>query len=515
MCCWYQKMFPCTRRMTRSTETAGAQASDQSALKRPMLERLLSGPFAMGIRRFAPFVVLFFVVVATLSGFLAKDIKALSRAEESLPSDHPFQRIWTLSSEVFPGSSQQSNTPVSVIWGVAGMNFDDVSVLRDGETSDGVLQWDGSFKFDEDAQLHMWNVCEEVRFMAAPGLDDFLARDADSAENYGKISCPLDEWKQWLERPGGLGFPLAYDLVAQQMPLFLKSSTKDSYGQNITVGDKLERTLGFDPNHEGGSVRFVVIEVESLLPRRAINPPDVLKSSYDNFQAWVSEFNSPVGRIPAPVTASKAFQTAASTFNGPMWVWLHTQTLFRTSAIIGAVTGSVLAFLVILVATQQLIIALAAFVSIACILSTVLACMQLAGYELGTITSICITILAGFAVDYVVHLAHAFNHSTKPSRDEKVQEAFEVIGVSVLSGMTTSVLAAAVLLTCSLQFFAKFGFFLIVTVVAAWIWGNCFFMSIMRMIGPDDATPWLLKLPGSALHSCCRRSSIEPAAGEI
>merc|ERR1711976_610588 len=104
-----------------------------------------------------------------------------------------------------------------------------------------------------------------------------------------------------------------------------------------------------------------------------------------------------------------------------MWVWLHTQGLFRTSAIIGAVSGSILAFLVILLATQQIIIALAAFVTISCILVTVLACMQMAQYELGTITSICITILAGFAVDYVVHLAHAFNHSKKPTRDEKVQ----------------------------------------------------------------------------------------------
>merc|ERR1712014_221093 len=130
------------------------------------------------------------------------------------------------------------------------------------------------------------------------------------------------------------------------------------------------------------------------------------------------------------------------------------------------------------------------------------------GYELGTITSICITILAGFAVDYVVHLAHAYNHSAKPTRDEKVQEAFEVIGVSVLSGMVTSVLAAGVLLTCSLQFFAKFGFFLIVTVVAAWIWGNCFFMSVMRILGPDDATPWLLKLPQSAVQLYCHRPTV-------
>lgn len=69
--------------------------------------------------------------------------------------------------------------------------------------------------------------------------------------------------------------------------------------------------------------------------------------------------------------------------------------------------------------------------------------------------------------------------------------------------MVTSVLAAAVLVTCSLQFFAKFGFFLIVTVIAAWVWSNFFFMSLMRIFGPDDATHWLLKLPGSLCHRRC------------
>jgi len=132
--------------------------------------------------------------------------------------------------------------------------------------------------------------------------------------------------------------------------------------------------------------------------------------------------------------------------------------------------------------------------------------MKLANYELGTITSICITILAGFAVDYVVHLAHAFNHSNKPTRAEKFQEAFDVIGVSVLSGMVTSVLAAMVLLLCSLQFFAKFGFFLIFTVVLAWIWGNGFFMCTMKLIGPDSNTPWLLQIPYSILPSACKAS---------
>jgi len=174
-----------------------------------------------------------------------------------------------------------------------------------------------------------------------------------------------------------------------------------------------------------------------------------------------------------------------------------------------------MAFLVILVFTKQIIIAFSALVTISCVLMSVLAMMKLAGYELGTITSVAISILAGFAVDFVVHLAHAFAASSKPTREGRFHDTFEVIAVSVFSGALTSVLAASVLLLCTLQFFAKFGFFLIFTVIWAWIWGNFFFMSVMYLIGPDDTTPWWLRLPASIVDpalSKARNSILLPVA---
>merc|ERR1711869_70451 len=121
---------------------------------------------------------------------------------------------------------------------------------------------------------------------------------------------------------------------------------------------------------------------------------------------------------------------------------MHTQSIFIRTAVSGAAIGSLVAFVVILLATRQVLVALSAFATIACILISVLAMMRIAGYELGTITSISITILAGFSVDYVVHLAHAYQASSRPTRQEKAQEALEVIGVSVFSGMLTSLLAS-------------------------------------------------------------------------
>merc|ERR1711959_157931 len=94
-----------------------------------------------------------------------------------------------------------------------------------------------------------------------------------------------------------------------------------------------------------------------------------------------------------------------------MWVWMHTQTVFVSSALMGMITGTALAFVVVLIATQQILVASASLLTIAGVLASVLGTMVGLGWQLGTIESICLTILAGFSVDYVVHLAHAFVHA--------------------------------------------------------------------------------------------------------
>jgi predicted RND superfamily exporter protein len=90
------------------------------------------------------------------------------------------------------------------------------------------------------------------------------------------------------------------------------------------------------------------------------------------------------------------------------------------------------------------------------------------GWTLGTVEAILISILAGFSVDYVVHLAHAYSHSYG-TVDERIVATFSEMGSPVFSGMCTSVLASLPLFACNLQFFSKFGTFLCLTIVFSWV----------------------------------------------
>jgi predicted RND superfamily exporter protein len=217
---------------------------------------------------------------------------------------------------------------------------------------------------------------------------------------------------------------------------------------------------------------------------------DTLEVQYNLFEGWLQNLNR-----QAPKSANGAFHVAENS----MWVWMHTQTVFVSSAITGMITGTLLAFVVVLLATQQILVAFASMFTIVGILASVLGAMVALGWELGTIESICLTILAGFSVDYVVHLAHAFVQAEKKERLDKVRSALDEIGVSVLAGMLTSASAAVALMICQLQFFHKFGVFLMLTVSISWIWANVGFMASMALFGPDVSTPSWLQVPASMI----------------
>merc|ERR1711871_693970 len=77
-----------------------------------------------------------------------------------------------------------------------------------------------------------------------------------------------------------------------------------------------------------------------------------LQDEYKKFQDWIDEVNT-----VAPKSAGKVFQTCDAGFNGPKWVWMHTQSIFVSGAFTGASVGASLAFIVLLLATSNVIVA--------------------------------------------------------------------------------------------------------------------------------------------------------------
>ena len=164
------------------------------------------------------------------------------------------------------------------------------------------------------------------------------------------------------------------------------------------------------------------------------------------------------------------------------------------AAVTAASLSLILAFCVILGSTLDLLITVYAVVSVCRIVASVMGCIVLMGWELGLLESMCIAILIGVSVDFVVHIAHAWtsanptavNVSTttttdaetsppapvmvadagidgaavldgKSDRRRRTQISLETMGVSVLSAGVTTCVAAAVLLFGEIRFFSQFG----------------------------------------------------------
>ena len=167
----------------------------------------------------------------------------------------------------------------------------------------------------------------------------------------------------------------------------------------------------------------------------------------------------------------------------------------------------------LVVATNNLIVASAAVLTIFAVVACVLGIMVLVGWQLGMTESVCLTILAGFCVDYIVHFAHSFKEC--PDRSSRQARAAYAMGhmcarqfhparigpslhltpnagrcrgISVLSGALTSLGASSLLLFCTLQFFFTFGAFFFGTIMLAWLWANFFFIPLLAEVGPEGTT---------------------------
>ena len=170
---------------------------------------------------------------------------------------------------------------------------------------------------------------------------------------------------------------------------------------------------------------------------------------------------------------------------------------FVTSAIQGIAIAMTFALFVMIIATHNLILSLMSIVCVAFVICSVVAIMQMKGWELGVAESICIVILIGFSVDYVVHLAADFKHSSKQTRSEKMKQAYKEMGVSIFSGTITTFGCGAFLFGGNITLFSKFAVLITSTISISFLTAMLLFGALCHTIGPEEDT-------GSVTY-CCKR----------
>ena len=144
--------------------------------------------------------------------------------------------------------------------------------------------------------------------------------------------------------------------------------------------------------------------------------------------------------------------------------------------------------------TTNWIVALLCCLTISLITVGVVGIIPLAGWKLGILESLNLTLVVGLAVDYVVHLADGYVRSQKHSRGNKVRETLGHVGISVLSGACTTIGASIFMLFARILFFFQFGIFIFCTIGLSIFYALFFFTTILALVGPEGNTGSILPL---------------------
>merc|ERR1712072_846866 len=143
----------------------------------------------------------------------------------------------------------------------------------------------------------------------------------------------------------------------------------------------------------------------------------------------------------------------------------------------------------VLIFTGDLAISLYTMFAIMMIVVTLLGFLfGIMGFTFGAIEAVGVTIFVGMSVDYCLHLAHGYHHSSHSTRREKIQDALTHLGVSIVMGAITTGGAAIFLFFCYLYLFYQLGMMMFFNTMFALYFSLVFLSAMLVAAGPNGAT---------------------------
>eukprot|EP01082_Thalassiosira_pseudonana_P011165 g10693.t1 g10693 contig4:2350344-2354045(-) len=417
-----------------------------------------------------------FLAWISIAIWQASQIEATKENEQFLNEDNPLQKSITIINNEFPTANDDLGLKVYYAWGLEEVSRDGVNRLLEPDNF-GTPNFVEGFDFNEQCQSDLLDFCDKLK--TDPEYKDLIKRK----NGLGEVYCFVEELAAYnvkgdltdcdYVRTGGWRnetWQVAPSDLADIMPGFL--STKSCYDEDgvETTSGRYSNEIGWD----GKKLRYASVSAESnVLDPFGLDAESVTRREYDQFVKIAEEANQ-------IMTKSCTGQVIMTDLD-EKFVFMNNQNIYVKSAIQSSILGVAIAFVVLLLSTHVLHLAFFASLSIVCVLVSVVGTMVMLGWYLGSIESILICIIAGFSVDYVVHLAHAYEIA-KGDTYARITEAFGDLGISVFNGMITSVVASIPLFFCQLQFFAKFGTFLCLTIAFSWVFANFVFMSLLAQL---------------------------------
>eukprot|EP01128_Nolandella_sp_AFSM9_P009260 TRINITY_DN587_c0_g1_i3.p1 TRINITY_DN587_c0_g1~~TRINITY_DN587_c0_g1_i3.p1 ORF type:complete len:1001 (-),score=200.14 TRINITY_DN587_c0_g1_i3:470-3322(-) len=445
------------------------------------LERFFRSPYTKGLFKARYVVIGVFLVICAIAGYFATGISPDDKAAVFLPDDNLLQMFVAMTNDEFYSDPRVRSVKLHLVWGVKGVDREAADVTDVEDFGKTVYESAAEFNIDAsnavDVQVSVLNSC--VKFFQLDGEDA-----SQPLFRTDSRYCFMEAYQDYLEA-SNVTWPIAGDQFVDSLCDWRTAAKPDGEG---TWESEI------DCQGEGASRRIVWFHVWGVSTLPAAIPESRSRKVYDRVEALAQEI---VDDPSTPSVLRRMFQTCS------LYVGMQTESELVRSALVGIIVSLSVVLVALIICTNDILLTLWAFLSIAGIVASILGIMVMVGWKLGIIESICVAILAGLSVDYIVHLAVAFREteitkaerqSGKPMRYLRVRNAVTELGISVLSAAITTLLSAALLLFTQVLFFVKFGQFMMIAIACAVVWAFGCFISFLFV--------WVPSRPPSFAPAC-------------
>ena len=415
-----------------------------------VIEKFFDNQWNKLIRKGSLPLLAVFTIWICVNIYLTTTIKKMGSPTQWFGDDHPLIIAEHLIQDEFTTGQHDFNIEVSFVWGIQGLDEEGTDFWDPYDNGDVI--WDANFNLvtnSEAKQLKFIEICEELR------ADDMVFKSVDG------LTCFIDDFKNWVLTQTNGTFPVpANQFIAQLLTFTVESE----------VGQKLrkEMYIGFIEN----DLKMIIIK--AITTGALALPPSYTEPIMKKWDETVDNWNS-----ESLEGMNKMFQ------NSPGFAWMETWNEFVRSAVQGMLIAISFAFFVLLISTLNIIITVYATLSVAGIIICVLGVMRMNDWEFGIIESVSCVILIGFSVDYVVHLAANYCEAPFYDRHKRIQESLKQIGISILGGAITTLLAGLALFFCSVSFFKQFAILITSSIMYSLAFSLIFFTSLCHLLGPQ------------------------------
>lgn len=434
------------------------QEEDDGKPKLGNVEQFFHGPFyrALAVPWFRVPLMASFVALFIVASRDCLRLETPSELEQWYSRKHLSQQF-SDRHVAFMRSDADIVVPIDIFWGVA--DVDTSRVDRWDLNARGTLILDNSFDLSSpEAQQHVYESCVDLHSATC------FSKGCKDGKLVSNVDCFMIQFREYV---GASNFPVPQDEFVSSIQAFRASSVGKPFAQHI----------GFRHLEGADDLFFAKITAKSTL--QETSPAAITRSVYSEIDAWVRRRNE-----IAPSSVDNASQTAYVA-----WTWMRMQETLVENTFQGVSICFVMAFIVLTLATHNVLVACICCTCVAGIVVTVLGLgvYRLMGWSLGIRETIAAVILMGLSVDYGVHLGTAYVEAPKNlrTRGERTQYALATLGVSITASAITTVISGSILWLCTLQFFFKFAFLITMTIGASYVWSVGFLAAVLLTIGPE------------------------------